>query len=46
MKNNNCSQPYRNLGFDKITAPVSKGKGEPKATKTTGGDLRVGGNKK
>ena len=46
MKKDNHSQPYRNLGFDKIDAPNSKGKNEPKATRTTGGDLRVGGNKK
>ena len=46
MKNNNYSQPYRNLGFDKIDAPVKKGKDSPKATKTVGGDLRVGGKKK
>ena len=46
MKNENYSQPYRNLGFDKITAPNSKGKNSPKTSKTEGGDLRVGGKKK
>ena len=46
MKNNNFSQPYRSLGFDKIDAPVSKAKNQPKSTKTVGKDLRVGGNKK
>ena len=46
MKNDNYSQPYRNLGFDKIDAPKTKSKDEPKATKTAGRDLRVGGNKK
>ena len=46
MKNNNCSQPYRNLGYDKITTPKGKGKNEPKATKTVGTDLRIGGKKK
>ena len=46
MKNTNCSQPYRNLGFNKIDAPVKNGKNEPKSTKTAGKDLRIGGNKK
>lgn len=46
MKNNNFSNPYRNLGFDKIEAPSTKTKNQPKSTKTAGGDLRVGGNKK
>ena len=46
MKNNNCSQPYRNLGFEKINAVNTKNKNEPKSTKTVGTDLRVGGNKK
>ena len=31
MQNDNYSQPYRNLGFDKIDAPNKKGKNEPKA---------------
>lgn len=47
MKNNNYSQPYRNLGFDKIDAPNSMSKKEqPKSTKNAGGDLRVGGKNK
>ncbi len=46
MKNNDYSQPYRNLGSDKITAPNGKGKNEPKATKIVGTDLRIGGKKK
>lgn len=46
MKKNIYSQPYTNLGFDKIEAPNSKGKNEPKSTKSTGRDLRVGGKKK
>ena len=46
MKNNNNSQPYRNLGFDRIEAPVPKTKNVPKATKTVGDDLRIGGKKK
>ena len=46
MKNENYSQPYRNLGFDKIDAPRPKAKNAPKATKTVGGDLRVWGKKK
>ena len=45
-KNDNYSQPYRNLGFDKIEAPNTKIKDAPKATKTVGGDLRIGGKKK
>ena len=43
MKNNNYSQPYANLGLDKIDAPKKKNKTERKATKTVGNDLRVGG---
>ena len=46
MKNNNFSQPYRSLGFDKIEAPASTPKNQPKSTKTAGNDLRVGGKKK
>lgn len=46
MKNNDYSQPYRNLGFEKVNAPGGKSKNEPKVTKTVGTDLRVGGNKK
>lgn len=46
MKNNDYSQPYRNLGFEKINAPKGKNKNEPKVTKTVGSDLRVGGKKK
>lgn len=46
MKNNNYSQPYRSLGFDKIDAPNKKNSNAPKATKTTGTDLRIGGKKK
>lgn len=46
MKNNNYSQPYRNLGFEKIDAPVKADKKPAKATKTVGGDLRVGGKRK
>lgn len=45
MKNNNYSQPYRNLGFDKIDAPNKK-KETPKSTKTVGEDLRIGGKKR
>ena len=46
MKNNNFSQPYRNLGLDKIKAPASAPKNQPKSAKTVGNDLRVGGKKK
>ena len=46
MKNNNYSQPYRNLGFDKIDAPNTKGKNTPRVTKNVGRDLRIGGKKK
>ena len=46
MKNNNYSQPYRNLGFEKIDAPKVKKENTPKATKTVGADLRIGGKKK
>ena len=46
MKNNNFSQPYRNLSFEKIEAPNQKTKNQSKPTKTVGNDLRVGGNKK
>ena len=45
MKENNGSQAYRNLGFDKIDAPKKGKKGEPKSTRTDGGDLRIKGNK-
>ena len=45
MKNNNLSQPYRNLGFDKIDAPEKK-KTAVKTVKKEGGDLRVGGKKR
>ena len=46
MKNNDYSQPYRNLGLDKINAPKANNKNEPKAAKIVGTDLRVGGKKK
>ena len=46
MKNNNFSQPYRTLSFNKIEAPAPKAKSKSKPTKTVGSDLRVGGNKK
>ena len=46
MKNNDYSQPYRNLGFEKITAPKSCDKNAPKSTKSYGNDMRVGGKKK
>ena len=46
MKNTNCSQPYRNLGFGKIEAPVKKEKTAPKSNKINGKDLRIGGNQK
>ena len=46
MKNQNNSQPYRNLGFEKIEAPESKSrKKTPNATKTVGDDLRSRGKK-
>ena len=46
MKNENHANPYRSLGFDKIDAPNKKKNDAPKASKNTGNDLRVGGNKK
>lgn len=46
MKNDNYSQPYRSLGFDKINAPSKKKENAPKATKTVGTDLRIGGKKR
>lgn len=46
MKNENYTNPYRNLGFDKIDAPKKGERKAPVATKTVGTDLRVGGKKK
>ena len=45
MKNNNFSQPYRSLGFDKIDAPAATKKEKIKSTKTVGKDLRTRGKK-
>ncbi len=45
MKNKNYSQPYATFGYEKIDAPAGKPKKQPKATKTVGSDLRVGGKK-
>jgi hypothetical protein len=45
MKEKNYS-PYATFSYEKINAPKSKPKGEPKSTKITGkGDLRAKGNK-
>ncbi len=45
MKNNN-STPYRNYGYEKITAPKNNDKNQPRVTRIAGkGDLRGGGKK-
>ena len=41
--NKNNKSVYGNYGFNKINAPIGKGKNEPKSTKTErGGDMRGG----
>ena len=46
MKNDNYSQPYRSLGFDKIDAPAKKQENTPKSSKNAVNGLKGGGKKR